>query len=291
MSQAEQTVAENIRLLQQRLDIHTEQRKLCIDQLVSMLLAAKQAPLPRELYEEFMLLLGEEADRQTLFDFCDALASGYEKRGISLSASPTFSGQDSAAPGSHEKIALVRNHYNDNAFSHFSDLLPHAKASYYADFYECCEAVLHGECEFSILPLENTADGRLFRFYSLLERYDLKIRSACDLESQNAMSTVRYALVAKSMSLPSPLSSATPCFLEIELTYREDQNVADVLDAAMHLGISLYRTDTLTISYEDERIRHYHSFIVEDEASLIRFLLFLHIRYTQFTLLGLYYAV
>jgi len=74
-----------------------------------------------------------------------------------------------------ERVAYLRNTYTDTAFETFSTVLRSAASTYYSDFPGVCEALYYDRATACILPLENSSDGKLLRFYSLLTRYDLRI--------------------------------------------------------------------------------------------------------------------
>jgi len=276
-------IRDNLLYLSERKTQYEEQHRLLMTQLSKLLSSEQELTSPQQTAE----LLAYIQDAPPSSQDCLYLIDELEESGI---WSPQVLFPDfPVPPGAHEKIALVRNHFNDHAFSHFSDLLPHAKASYYGDFRECCDAVMTEECEFAIIPIENATDGRLYRFYSLLDQYDLKIRSACDLETQNSQGNIRFALVAKSLEFPTDISEDTPCILEFHVSLDQNQNISDIFHAALYNGADIYRVDTLPM--EDEQTRFYHAFLFSSKLSLTSFLLYLYMRFPQFTLQGIYYAV
>ena len=76
---------------------------------------------------------------------------------------------------SPSKISYVKNNYSDAAFMRFSSLFKLPKVAYGASFEDACESVYNAASDYCILPIENAANGKLFSFYSLIDKYDLKI--------------------------------------------------------------------------------------------------------------------
>ena len=109
-------------------------------------------------------------------------------------------------PGSHSRIAFTKNEINEIAFEIFSGRINNAKAVPTRSLEDACESVNSGESEFCILPIENMGSGKLLGFYSMLDRYELKICDICDVESDENANTVRYALAGKNCKEPSERS-------------------------------------------------------------------------------------
>ena len=93
---------------------------------------------------------------------------------------------------STERIAYIKNSYNDTAYMQFSSLLESPKASYFTSASDVCDSVYRSECEYCILPVETSSDGKLLSFYELIFKYNFKIVSVCDLHNNNGYT--RYAL-------------------------------------------------------------------------------------------------
>ena len=156
---------------------------------------------------------------------------------------------DGAARGT---IIYQHNIYADEAFLLFSRVLPSARASYADSFTGVCEQVFDGQCEYCILPLENTQDGKLVRFYGLIEKYELKIVLTCKVTtSDNRHSTV-FGLCRRGMSFSQPLvRDRSVCFEFIFWQETEHMTLARLLSAAEACSLSLVRSDCLPRSDEE----------------------------------------
>ncbi|MBO5898823.1 MAG: hypothetical protein J6R04_07420 [Clostridia bacterium] len=206
---------------------------------------------------------------------------------------------DSTARGT---IIYQHNIYADEAFLLFSRVLPSARASYADSFSGVCEQVFDGRCEYCILPLENTQDGKLVRFYGLIEKYELKVVLTCKVTtSDNRHSTV-FGLCRRGISLPQPpVRDRNVCFEFIFWQEHEHMTLAKLLSAAEACSLSLLRADCLPRSDEEilmgagypfdvcleiapnmsgEQIPHQHEFLA--------FLLYLSIHSPTYLPLGIY---
>ena len=156
---------------------------------------------------------------------------------------------DASARGS---IAYQHSIYTDEAFLHFSRLLPTARAIYSDSFSGVCEQVFNGLCEYCILPLENTQDGKLVRFYHLIQKYELKIALTCRVTtSDNRHSTV-FGLCRRGLSWPQlPMSHKDFCFEFLFWQEPEQVTLEELLTAASACSLSLVRADCLPRS-DDE---------------------------------------
>ena len=96
---------------------------------------------------------------------------------------------------SAERIAYIKNSYNDTAYMQFSTLLSSPKASYFTNVTDVCDSVYKGDCEYCILPVETSSDGKLLSFYELIFKYNFKIVSIYDLRTNSGYT--RYALLSK----------------------------------------------------------------------------------------------
>ena len=186
-----------------------------------------------------------------------------------------------------DKIAYVKNAFSDNAYLQFSAELNHPRAANFDSFSDVCEEVYNGICEFGILPILHERDGKLFRFYTLLERYELRIVCACDVPcvEQNGVTVTRYALIRKALS-PEGMLSAT----HVELLLPADSGeLCDLLLAAQSCGITPIRLDTRTAGERDVESDMTHQITLQHRnGDLLLFLAFLTLCLPDCTVLGLY---
>ena len=191
------TLCSNVATLDGRSAISAEQRSICIELLCS-LVCSRGAQLGIDgVYAEFCALLGAPdcRDKATL---CAHICR--DTRFLrELDEKRVFGTGEPAMPGTHGKIAYVRNKRTDDAYLAFSERIRGAKAYYAASFTDACESVFNNECEFCILPIENDRDGKLYSFYSMIDRYELRICGIVKREEDDDSETIVYALVGRSV--------------------------------------------------------------------------------------------
>ena len=163
------------------------------------------------------------------------------------------------------RISYQKNSYADEAYQQFSKLLDEARAAYASGFQAVCEEVYNGLSEYCILPVENSAEGRLGSFARLIRRYDLKIAATCDVQTDEDKIT-RFALLRKSIaeiSAPAEL----PRYFEFSCELTEDLQMNDLLTAAELCGLVC---ETADVSGRDKCL---HAVLREGQGDLPAFLL------------------
>ena len=189
------------------------------------------------------------------------------------------------AAGSHGKIAYVRNRYNERAFERFAEILPNAKAEYVSGFSEACESVYDGSCSYCVLPIENDVDGRLFRFYAMADRYELKLCAITELENEETTGSVRYALAGRSALRSIPRDKL--CVLEFSLAREDGTRLSELLAAAAFLGATPHTLDFLPLEYDNHLYRQYFAFRLQREQA-VAFGLYLSLDYPHYAPIGFY---
>ena len=185
-------------------------------------------------------------------------------------------------------ISYVKNNYNDAAFLAFSKLFNTPKVSYGASFEEVCERVYNGVCDYCILPLESVAGGKLFSFYSLVEKYDLHIFAACDIDETSSSKRTRYALLSRTALIWEDNSKKS--YFEFSIIKDDSYALTDVLDVAFAMGAKLYRIDSIPLPYDDLTFRIYHVFEA-DANTLLNLRLYLENKYPQLKTVGHYLLI
>ena len=159
---------------------------------------------------------------------------------------PEFFFHDFEQPSkeSANRIAYQRNSYTDNAYLQFASLLSLPRAMYAHSFEKVCEEVYNQNCEYCILPIENSVEGPLNGFTRLIDLYELKIAATCDVPTTDGSRITRFALLRRNLT---PLYGNQPFgeFFECLLPPTELQApcVADLLYAAECCGLLLHRLD------------------------------------------------
>ena len=287
ISENSQTILKNLTCLTERRSVTAEQRQLCLEQLYEEL-CISQSKGSLEAYEEIRRLIGHELTLEDKIFLCRKICdekSVDQKKLLSFGA-PYMK----VPPGAHGKIAYVRNRYNDVAFSSFSRLIPHSKSAYYATFEACCEAVGSGEVEFTLLPIENTADGKMFGFYSLLDKHELRISAVCSVEDDELSKTVRYALAGRnylSEHIEKAKGSRSMIF-EFSLTSFAERDLPSIIQAAALCFAEIYRISGLPSHYGDLTMRFFYSLKLTELSQLTPFLTYMNLEHPGYSAIGIY---
>ncbi len=192
--------------------------------------------------------------------------------------------------GDAVKIAYFRNAYADAAFRIFSGVIENPAALYASDFSAVCEEVYYDRADMCMLPLDSSRDAKLISFYRLIDKYELSPILSCDVTTPDGSVTTRYALLAKSPSLPKT-EVADKCdrfFFEFSLIPNDGPVLCEVLSAASKCGLSLYKVDSLPLSYNESEFSCDVILKVGNAKGLEAFVLFLSLAVPQYEPLGFY---
>ena len=181
-------------------------------------------------------------------------------------------------------VAILENSYMNKALEKFSSV-HRLYTKIHSNFNEICESVSDGVCEYGILPIESLENGKLLRFYSLIDRYDIKINAACTVESDDG-SITQYALVGKSEELSSELFGKANCF-EFCINLRNGQSLSDILLAASLCGLQLSKIDSLPIPYKETEYSYYLVFDIS-YGEIEAFLLYMNLEFPQYSTVGIF---
>ncbi|MBQ8578098.1 MAG: hypothetical protein IJ449_09095 [Clostridia bacterium] len=201
-----------------------------------------------------------------------------------------------------DRVAYLRNTYTDRAYSRFQTVLHHTTAAYYSDFPGVCEALYYDRASACILPMENSVDGKLLRFYSLLMKYDLRIACTCSVTTEDTDVTTRYALLRKNVCVPRPAECEDweGLYLEFRAVLRDEHPLSELLCAAAQYHLTLVRVDTIPMDYDDGERTYDLIFRAQntedldspaENGDIAAMLTYLYLCVPQFTLFGVYLAV
>ena len=194
-----------------------------------------------------------------------------------------------AAHMAAERIAYIKNSFNDAAYMQFSSLLSSPRAAYYSSVTDVCDSVSRGECEFCILPLETANDGKLLSFYELIFKNRFKIVAVYDMNGADGYT--RYALLGKrfaAFSIPAKAKARHRHF-EIAISQDEVGRLDDLLTAAEFCSLKISRIDTLSLRADNNSKDVYFSLVLKaDGADMQTFLSYLAIDCPDFIPIGLY---
>ncbi len=286
-------ISANIAEFRRRIRICNEQKSISVHMLAEYICANAKGRQPGSLYADFVKLASErpgftDVTAEDKVEFCRVLCNTPHFRFASgVRYLIESSAKESVPENAIGRIAYVRNRYNDEAFLKFSSVITRSRAAYSSTFEEACDNVFNGLCEFCILPIENTVSGKLFSFYSLIDRYDLKIVCSCDIDTADKKSgSVRYALIRK--NLCDLKSAGNLRYFEFSMANDESVSLSDILAAGKLCSVRLYKTDTIPLPYNDLVFRFYHTFVIGPQAEEDPFIMYLSLEYPQFEPIGLY---
>ncbi len=196
-----------------------------------------------------------------------------------------FPSDERIDPAALNRISYQKNGYTDRAYEQFSVLLTNPRAAYAHSFPSVCEDVYNGICEYCILPLENSAEGRLQSFSRLISQYDLKIAATCEVQTGEERST-RYALLRRNAILLSR-EEDLPKFFELNCQTAQFPACEDLLSVARFCGLTALRVEyaALGASADDKRLNAVFS---TDKGNLRAFLLYLAMEFPTASPVGLY---
>jgi hypothetical protein len=274
-------VSENIRALDRRAELVTEQADVCLTQLCRMI--ADTAGNVYDAWERFNRSVTKPCTERKVA-LCRALCSdGRLLSGVDELL--VFGDGEELATGAKRKIAYVRNKRNHKIFLDFSDEIGGARAHYATSFSDACEAVFNGVCEYSIIPIENSSEGRLYSFYSMIDRYEMKIQRVIKEYNEDASQSVTFALVSKNLSLMNR-EQGTVRF-EFSVTNDSADFASQVIDAVKFLGGRTVDVGTLPVPYDEPRRKFYFTVDIEG-AGAIALAIYMSLEYVGYSPVGFY---
>ena len=187
-----------------------------------------------------------------------------------------------------EKISYVASPYSETLLKAFRTALraPRYRAEEELSFLAACENVYHGNARYAILPIENSSDGKLLSFYSLIDKYELKILYVYDLIHPNDEST-KFALLGKYLSFPEK-KWLDRAWFEFSLHTDHGNDLAPLLQAASLCHLDVRRVDAIPHKYW-ERSFVYYVTVQTNHAGFVPYMLFLALEYPQYTPIGIFY--
>lgn len=217
--------------------------------------------------------------------FARALASD---SGASLGElfSMLFGDGEKARSQAERKIALLRNAQVNRAFEIFAEKLRGVEAVYEDNFQSLCESVYAGETEYSIIPVENSVDGRLDGLYRMMEKYGMQILMSCRVFSVDGSST-RFALAGRSGAL---LDHAGEIKLEFRITLKSPLELSDIMDASRFFGAEPERIDSLPGVFGG-RENSFGILLDISNADAFGLITYLSLKFAQFVPAGMYVQI
>ena len=277
------TFEQNISYLTKRSRLIHEQKRIAFELLAESLSKDKEL-LTSEAYDGYGIL--EDATPADCIIFFNELLCSIDS--LTQPLEEHNEPYDVFSRTAASKISYVKNNQNDIAFLRFSKLFEKPTVSYGTTFEETCEDVYNSESDYCILPIESSSSGKMFSFYSLINKYELKIFAVCDVDEGISGKRTRYALLSRK-TLIHPKNTDLE-YLEISIIGDKEYRLADILEAAQCCSLSLYRIDTLPVSYDDLKFRFHHVF-EGTRKDLLPFIAYLNYKYPQYEVIGNYILI
>lgn len=275
---------DNLLVFSERKERAHAQRRLCVSEVIDRHLKG-ESPDSRETLYEFLRTGVPELSKEERALFFLRLVEGYPRRNEAELDRSFYPWEEEGLEDSRGRIALVKNRYNEQAFQQLAPLVVGAKEYHVSSFSEACEEVASNRCEFCILPLENDRDGRLFGFYGMLDRYEMKVCAVTSLETEEPLGSTRYALSGR--SLPSRIAKQSQWNLEFSIASPVGEFPHDVLAVASLLQAILLKVDSLPVLYDDQLQRFYFTFRAK-KTNAHAFHLYCSAEHSRYTPIGLY---
>lgn len=270
----------NLKDFQGRLEISKKQRALTITELATEIADCEEGYLTA-LRDALNGSLSPDEEAMLLSGVCCT------DLGDRIRAMLFIGSSEPTQAGAHSKISFVKNKYNDTAFDEFSRTVINAKPDYASSFKESCESVYDGRCEFCILPLTNSSDGRLMSFYALIDRYELKICNYTDIED-DISGNIMLALLSRSCKEPKDKKSADKRYIfEFSTNAESTEFISDLLLAAKTLDAELLSIDSIPLEYSLSAQRFFFTFSAYPRE-LLALRLFIALKNQSYTPIGLY---
>lgn len=180
-------------------------------------------------------------------------------------------------------VAYVKNQYSLEALVRLCNRITVTGEHIFSSFGELCDDIASGNADACIIPIENTSDGKLANFYSIIDRFELKIHSTCEIENSDGNQVTRYALLQRHIVIPESDS----CFIEVSFVSARTNTIKDIIDVSALLNLSIYRINSMPLRY-DKSSFEISSVLYGDIDSIMKFILFIKLNIPQHTILGLY---
>lgn len=227
---------------------------------------------------------GDAPDAASRTELCCRIYREYSPARLLFSRRDPLIDYLRSGEGTQPVISYVSNPYSEEARDRLlgaARLREHGCRS----FSELCDDIGSGSCDGCIIPLENTSDGKLMGFYSIIDRFELKIFRTCDIESSDGTQSTRYALLTR-YACP-PQGEAAEHYLEVSLPVTNGAALRQLADAAARMSLELCRIDSVPQHYDEASATHYLVLRGKRDA-LLCFLLYLRLEHSGHTLIGLY---
>ena len=277
------TIVENLNVFRSRSDISREQISISLSHLASTLCDAHKESSPQELDAMYKKLVPDSFGSEKIILYKEMI----KRPALHSKMRSEFAiGSDLTPAGAHAKISYVKNDLNQVAFELFSQKINSAKPIWETNFSQSCENVSNGNSEFCILPIESSSDGKLLGFYSMIEKYDLKIVSVCEVDDAQG-EPVRYALISKSCPSFFDTRGDNEVVFEFSVLSQNCEFLPELLSAAEACGACAEKICFVPVKYDSNLFRYIMSFRLPSN-DVLPLRAFLALSYHSYTPIGCY---
>lgn len=183
---------------------------------------------------------------ELLAGFCRQAAHNLSVLGRGMKVSDFFEGEFSLG----SRIAYVKNAVSDEAYRVFSGVIEDVSVTYASSFAQACEDVYYGRVAYCILPYETSEEGVLSGFMKLIRKYELYPHFVCVCDGEK--SATRLALLGRS-PCASEVDGSKNAHLKLTFYRPESDTLSKVSAAGCELSLSLIKSDSFPVSFEDGR--------------------------------------
>ena len=229
-----------------------------------------------QLYRKYMPLTNTDISASDRIQFCKIIAEHNKENLRHILVKSDVSTIISA-------VAYVKNQYSLEALAKLCKHITVHQEHVFSSFGELCDDIESGDADACIIPIENTTDGKLVNFYSIIDRYELKILSTCEIESSDGNQVTRYALLKRNIVIPN----SERCCIELTFVSTQANTLKDMIEISSLLGLSVHRIDSLPLRYNKSSFE-ISSVLYGTLDDIMTFILFLKLNIPQHTILGLY---
>jgi hypothetical protein len=184
------------------------------------------------------------------------------------------------------RVTYVKNPIADEAYRIFSTVLDAPTVTYAQSFVSACEDVYYGRVPFCILPYENTEQGTLTGFMRLTGKYELYPHFICSCRGESGVT--KLALYGREPCVRT--EGKYKMMVRTSFYGDNGQVLSDVILAAMSLGLTLIKTESEAVPWDDGRYGQIITFGANEE-SVMPFLTYLALEVPECSDKAVFYEV
>ncbi|MBE6592778.1 MAG: hypothetical protein E7642_02155 [Ruminococcaceae bacterium] len=278
------TLRDNLALLNKRKEINTEQYLLTLTSMAKAVCEDLQYNELSEICDAYRSAVGRDSyvEKKALYETILKTPRLWEE----VKGLLTIGNNDYAKTDTNKKIAYLKNNFNDVAYEKLSVNLHNARPMFVDSPEGACEAVANGIAQACILPIEDLRGGKLFGFYRLLDRFDLKITNVCSIDSEDDISNIKYALISKKCQDPWELDLPKKNYVfEFSTLSTNADFIEDLMSFARSCDALPITIDSKPIQYDPQLKRYIFSFLLR---SSYEFLMYPPLVLTGYSPIGFY---